>query len=57
MIGQVLANYHLPLLSCVGLLIFLAVFCGSLFWVFRKGSAGFYATLQDLPFQDKGAEK
>lgn len=57
MIRQVLASYHLPLLSCAGLLIFLAVFCGSVIWVNRKGSTGFYATLQNLPFQDEGAKK
>jgi hypothetical protein len=32
------------------------VFVGALFWVFRKGSGGFYHSLQALPFQELSSE-
>ncbi|MFL5814928.1 MAG: cbb3-type cytochrome c oxidase subunit 3 [Bdellovibrionia bacterium] len=48
-IREVLSHFHLPLLSCFGLLLFMGVFTGALMWVFRKGSGEFYAKLSDLP--------
>lgn len=51
-IKDVLAHYDLPLLSCVGLLLFMAVFAAALFWVFREGSRDFYSKMSQLPFQD-----
>lgn len=52
MIAQVLSHYRLPLLSCVGLLMFMGVFGGVLAWVFRGGSRGFYESLEGLPLRD-----
>jgi cbb3-type cytochrome oxidase subunit 3 len=48
-IRDVLSHFHLPLLSCVGLLLFMGVFIGALMWVFRRGSKEFYQKLSDLP--------
>jgi cbb3-type cytochrome oxidase subunit 3 len=48
-IREVLSHFHLPLLSCVGLLLFMGVFVGALLWVFRRGSGEFYRKLSDLP--------
>lgn len=56
MIREVLSHYHLPVLSGIGLLLFMAVFCGALAWVFRKGSTGFYASMQAMPFEDENAK-
>jgi cbb3-type cytochrome oxidase subunit 3 len=52
MIQRVLAHYHLPFLSCVGLMLFLLVFTGSVIWVFRRGSKEIYAQAQNIPLQD-----
>lgn len=52
MMQQVLAHYRLPVLSCIGLLLFLSVFSGAVAWVFRKGSGKFYASLESLPFNE-----
>ena len=51
MIREVLSHYHLPLLSCVGLLLFLAVFGGVCFWVFRRGSHRYYETAAMMPIE------
>ncbi len=52
MIQKVLAHYRLTQLSCLGLILFMAVFIAALLWVFRKGSSPFYAELENLPLQD-----
>lgn len=52
MIQQVLSRYDLPLLSALGLLLFLGVFTGVLFWTFRKGGREFYAGLESFPLND-----
>jgi cbb3-type cytochrome oxidase subunit 3 len=51
MIQRVLSHYSFPLLSSFGLLLFMGVFVGALFWVFRTGSSKFYSDLSDLPFK------
>lgn len=48
-IREVLSHFHLPFLSCIGLLLFMGVFLGALLWVFRKGSGQFYGKMSDLP--------
>jgi hypothetical protein len=50
---EVLSHFHLPVLSCLGLLLFFGVFVGMLFWIFRKGSDEFYQALSDLPVEAK----
>lgn len=47
---------HFPLIGLVmtGQLIFLTVFLGTLFWVFRRGSKPFYDRLASLPLTGKG---
>ena len=54
MIQKVLSHYHLPELTCVGLILFMLVFAGALAWVFRKGSSNVYAGLEQLPLDDGG---
>jgi hypothetical protein len=46
---MVLSHFHLPILSCLGLLLFMSVFVGALIWIFRRGSGEFYQKLSDLP--------
>ncbi|MEW6057617.1 MAG: cbb3-type cytochrome c oxidase subunit 3 [Bdellovibrionota bacterium] len=50
--AQVLANFSMPWLTCIGLLIFFAVFCGALAWVFRKSGEPVYAKLSVLPLEE-----
>ncbi len=52
MIQKVLLYYELPVLVCLGLLLFMTVFIATLIWVFRKGSTNFYQGLEQLPLQD-----
>jgi hypothetical protein len=52
MIQRVLLNYHLPMLTCIGLILFISVFVAALMWVCRKGSSNVYAGLEQLPLQD-----
>ncbi len=54
MIREVLSHFHLPLLSCVGLLIFFAVFLSALLWVFRRSGREMYQHLENLPLQEEG---
>jgi hypothetical protein len=50
--SQVLANFHMPVLSCFGLILFVAVFVGALIWINRRGSQKFYESLSQLPLID-----
>lgn len=52
MIQKVLSHYHLPELTCVGLILFMLVFVSALVWVFRRGSAYVYADLEQLPLRE-----
>lgn len=52
MIRTVFAHYHLPMLACVGLLLFVSVFAGATVWVFRQGSREFYQDLSSRPLRD-----
>jgi cbb3-type cytochrome oxidase subunit 3 len=51
MIREVLSHFHLPFLSCIGLLLFMGVFIGALMWVFRRGSKELYTAMSDLPLE------
>jgi|GEM_PF-637933 len=51
MISQALAHYQYPFLSCIGLFIFMAVFIGSIFWIFRKNGPDFYRFMENLPLE------
>lgn len=44
---------HVDLVVC-GELIFFAVFVAAVFWVFRKGSRGFYEKLAAIPLDQDG---
>jgi hypothetical protein len=50
---QVLSQWHLPWLTCVGLLLFVAVFLGAVLWVCRRESRAFYAAMERLPFDER----
>ncbi len=52
MIRNVLANFHLSGMTAIGMLLFIAVFVGTLFWVFRKNSKNFYNKISNLPLED-----
>lgn len=52
MITRVLARFDLPDLSCMGLLLFLAVFLGAWFWVFRRDRRALYGEVSHLPLYD-----
>jgi len=53
MIRQFLANFPYAELAIAGQLIFMTVFVGSIFWIFRKGSQDFYDKLSKLPLGGK----
>lgn len=50
---------HFPFMSLVlvGQLTFFAVFVGALFWVFRRGSKGFYQNLAELPLDERNGHE
>ena len=50
---QVLSKFHLPILSCIGLLLFVGVFSGVVLWVFRKGSSESYQKMSSLPISEE----
>ena len=50
MLSQILSQTFIPWLTCLGLLIFLAVFIGVILWVNRRGSEAIYAELSLAPF-------
>ena len=52
MIRETLSHFNMPWLTCVGLILFLAVFTGAVLWVFRKESTRVYARLEQLPLQE-----
>jgi len=52
MIKETLKNFHFPYLTCVGLLIFLAVFLSVLYWVFKKENKKLYDYTENLPFAE-----
>ncbi|MAF90529.1 MAG: cbb3-type cytochrome c oxidase subunit 3 [Bdellovibrionota bacterium] len=47
-----LSDYPFVDLSVIGFLIFFLIFCGMLFWIFRKGSKKFYNDMSNLPLED-----
>jgi len=52
MIRETLSHFHLPLLTCLGLLIFMTVFFGSLYWVFHRKNRDLYRYIEKLPFSE-----
>ena len=53
MLSEVLSKFPMIWLTCVGLLIFLAVFLGVLAWVYRRGSDEEYARAALFPLADQ----
>ncbi len=53
MIKEVLSHFHLPILTCIALLIFFTLFCGMLFWISRKPNRKLYKTMQQLPLSEE----
>ncbi|MGZ3653244.1 MAG: CcoQ/FixQ family Cbb3-type cytochrome c oxidase assembly chaperone [Bdellovibrionota bacterium] len=51
MYRELLVRFPLIDLVLVGQLIFFAIFCGALGWIFRKGSKEFYETLANQPLE------
>lgn len=49
--SEYLAYYGLSYLNCFAMLLFLAIFVGALFWVYRKSSQKHYQYMENLPFQ------
>lgn len=54
---QVLQHFEMPWLTCVGLLVFVAVFLGAVAWVTRRGGTEFYRALGRLPFEGDHADQ
>jgi hypothetical protein len=54
MYRDVLTHFPWTSLVLTSELIFFAVFSGSLFWIFRKGSKDFYDRLANMPGDDRG---
>ena len=57
MMQQVLSHYHLPILACAGLILFMMVFVGALLWVSRTGSSLQYHELSQLPLGETDGER
>ncbi len=53
MIKEALKSFPMIWLTCVGLLIFFAVFLGVLSWVLRKGSKSIYQKTENIPFEEE----
>ena len=49
----VLSGYHWAELNCWALVMFLAVFVGSVAWVYRKSGKKFYGYMEQLPLKDE----
>lgn len=50
--STVLANWNMPLLSSFALLLFVAVFAGVLFLIFRKNSKDLYNNVSQMPLNE-----
>lgn len=48
-----LASYGLVFLNCIALLLFVAVFVGALWWIFKPSNKKLFDYLKKLPFDDK----
>jgi cbb3-type cytochrome oxidase subunit 3 len=48
----VLQSWNAPYLSVVALIIFISVFIGAVFWVFRKDSKVIYDEISNLVFDE-----
>lgn len=46
-----LAQFPHIWLTCIGLILFLSVFLGSILWVFRPKTEKLYTYVADIPFQ------
>jgi cbb3-type cytochrome oxidase subunit 3 len=55
MISQFLSHFPWPWLTCVGLLLFMGVFVGALFWVYRAEAAGVYSELASAPLREESS--
>lgn len=53
---SVLAGFDWTILSNIALLIFLGLFIGIVFWVFRKDSNKIYREASSMPFLKEGEE-
>lgn len=51
---SVLAGFDWTILTNLALIIFLSLFIGILFWVFRKGSSKIYQKASNVPFASEG---
>ncbi|MBP9733236.1 MAG: CcoQ/FixQ family Cbb3-type cytochrome c oxidase assembly chaperone [Candidatus Omnitrophica bacterium] len=49
----ILAQYTLIPLNCAALLIFLAIFAGSVLWVYRRSGRSYYKYMESLPLKDE----
>ena len=52
----VLTQFDMPVLTVIALMIFVSIFVGMLFWVFRRNSKGLYETMGNIVFEE-GAKK
>lgn len=53
MIRHALESYPHGLLTAFALVLFLSVFLGMLFWVFRRGGNEFYVRMAALPLESE----
>lgn len=51
MIVSTLAKFEYIELTCLGLVLFVAVFMGALSWVYRPGSTQVYKKIERLPLE------
>ena len=54
---EALLHFPAPWLTVIGLLLFLTVFCGQMWLVFRKSAAGTYQQIEQMPLLDEITNK
>lgn len=57
MIREWLSHLHWSTLPILTMMMYIAVFVGALFWVFRKKSSEIYAQASRLPLEESAAEE
>ncbi|MEN9722487.1 MAG: hypothetical protein RJB38_473 [Pseudomonadota bacterium] len=52
MLARVLSEFPWVWPACLAMLIFLGIFVGVIFWIFRRDSRGLYETISAIPLKE-----
>lgn len=50
--SQVFKNFDLTILPTIGMILFLTIFIGMIFWIYRKDSKDIYKELSQMPLDE-----